>query len=139
MLNYVETASRRTIVPLESIPCRQSQDTTVPTFSYVIAPIDATRIITMQAQLSSGDVCSLLVPVHLPRLIFDHPTFHDGYTYNFLSEEESDEQEDWSASATRLVNHIYSSLTDTHLSRDFITDEVIPASFPGKLAGCFAT
>jgi hypothetical protein len=129
MLNYVETASRRTIVPLESIPCSQFQDTAVTTFSYVIGPIDAAQIITMQAQLSSGDACSLLVPVHLPRLIFDHPTFHDGYTYSFLS----DEQEDWSTSVTRLINHVYSSLTDTHLFRDVVADEVIPDFLPWQV------
>ncbi len=133
MLNYAETAHRRSIVPLESIPCHQSQDITVMTFSYVISPIDAAQIIILHEQLAPGDVCSLLVPVHLPRHIFDHPTFHDGYAYNFLGEEESDEGEDWTTIVTRLINHIYSSLTNTSLFRDAVIDEVSANSLPWQV------
>jgi len=69
---------------------------------------------------------SALLPVHLPRLILDDPTFRDGYEYNYLSEEERDEEEEWTATVTRLVNHIYSSLTDTSLYRNFDIGEVAP-------------
>src|SRR5438876_3874367 len=112
MLNYAETASIRTIFPVESVPCSQPQDYTASTFSYVIGPINPAQIITLHAHLSTGDECSLLVPVHLPRPILDDPAFRDGYEYTYLSEEEGDEEEEWTSIVTRLVNHIYSSLTD---------------------------
>jgi len=130
MLTYAETAYGRTIVQRSSIPCHQSQEITLTTLSYVIGPIDAAQIIILHEQLAAGEMCSLLVPVDLPRHIFDHPLFHDGYAYNFLSEEESDEQEDWTSIVTRLVNHIYSSLTDDRFSCTFDTAEVSADSLP---------
>jgi hypothetical protein len=133
MLNYAETARSSTILPVESVPCSQSQDSAASTFSYVIGPIDPAQIITMHAQLSTGDECSLLLPVHLPRPILDDPAFRDGYEYNYLTEEEGDEEEDWTPSVTRLVNHIYSSLTDTSLYRNFDTGEVTPGFLPWQV------
>jgi hypothetical protein len=133
MLNYAETASISTILPVEFVPCSQPQDATASTFSYVIGPINPVQIITMHAQLSTGDECSLLLPVHLPRPILDDPAFRDGYEYNYLTEEEGDEGEDWTTSVTRLVNHIYSSLTDTRLYRNFDTGEVTPDFLPWQV------
>src|SRR6266702_1528153 len=106
MLNYAETVSISTILPLESVPCSQPQDDAASTFSYGIGPIDPAQIITIHTQLSTDDECSLLLPVRLPRLILDDPAFRNGYEYNYLTEEERDEEEEWTATVTRLVNHI---------------------------------
>jgi hypothetical protein len=133
MLNYAETASISTILPVESVPCSQPQDSAASTFSYVIGPIDPAQIITMHAQLSTGDECSLFVPAHLPRPILSNPGFRDGYEWNYLSEEEGDEEEDWTSIVTRLVNHIYSSLTDTRFYRDFDTGEVVSDFLPWQV------
>lgn len=134
MLNYAETASIGTILSVESVPCSQPQDTPASPFSYVIGPINPAQIITMHAHLSTGDECSLLLPVHLPRHILDDPAFRDGYEYNYLSEEESGkEDEEWMTSVTRLVNHIYSSLTDARLYRDLITGELLPDFLPWQV------
>jgi hypothetical protein len=132
MLNYAETASSSTILPVQFIPCIQPQERVV-TLSYAIGPIDSAQVITTHAHLSTGDECSLLVPVHLPRPILDDPAFRDGYEYNYLTEEEGDEGEEWTASVARLVNHIYSSLTDTRLYRNFDTDEVTSDFLPWQV------
>ncbi len=133
MLNYVETESHSTIVSVESIACSQPQDAAASTFSYVIGPVNPAQIITMHAHLSTDDECSLLIPIHLPRPILDDPAFRDGYEYNYLSEEERDEEEEWTSLVTRLVNHVYSSLTDTHLYRDFDTGEVVSDFLPWQV------
>ncbi len=130
MLTYAETACGRTIVQRSSIPCHPSHDLTLTTLSYVIGPIDATQIILLHERLTSDEMCSLLVPAHLPRSIFDHPTFHEGYACNFLSEDESDEQEDWASIVTRLVNHIHSSLTNDRFSCPVAPGEVRADSLP---------
>ncbi len=133
MLNYAETTSVSTIVSVTALPQDQHQDAPASTFSYVIGPIDPAQIITMHAHLSTGDECSLLLPVHLPHQILDDPAFRDGYEYNYLSEEEGDEEEDWTESVTRLVNHIYSSLTDTCLYRNSDTGEVVSDFLPWQV------
>lgn len=137
MLNYAETTGVSTIVSVTSLPQSQRQehttDSATSTFSYVVGPIDPAQIITMHTQLSTGDECSLLVPVHLPHSILDHPAFRDGYEWNYLSEEEGDEEEDWTSLVTRLVNHIYSSLTDTRFYRDFDTNEVVSDFLPWQV------
>jgi hypothetical protein len=132
MLNYAETASSSTILPMKFVPCIQPQEHAV-TLSYAIGPIDPAQIITMHAHLSTGDECSLLLPVHLSQSITAHPAFRDGYEWNYLSEEEGDEQEDWTTTVTRLVNHVYSSLTDTCFYRDLGTGEVIPGFLPWQV------
>jgi hypothetical protein len=134
MLNYAETTHVSTIVSVASLPQDQHQDATASAFSYVIGPIDPAQIITMHAQLSTGDECSLLLPIHLPRHILDDPAFRDGYEYNYLSEEEcSKEEEDWTTSVTRLVNHIYSSLTDARLYRDILTGKIVSDFLPWQV------
>jgi hypothetical protein len=134
MLNYAETTSVSTIVSVAALPQDQHQGIAASTFSYVIGPIDPAQIITMHVQLSTGDECSLLLPVHLPRPILDDPAFRDGYEYNYLTEEESsEEEEDWLTSVTRLVNHIYSSLTNTRFYRDLETGEVVSDFLPWQV------
>ena len=66
-------------------------------------------------------------------LILDDPAFRDGYEYNYLTEEEGDEEEDWTASVTRLVNHIYSSLTDTRLYCNFDSSEIVSDFLPWQV------
>ncbi len=133
MLNYAETTSISTIVSVPSLPQGPSQDATASSFSYIISPIDPAQIITMHAHLSTGDECSLLLPAHLPCSILNDPAFRDGYEYNFLSEEEGDEEEEWTTGVTRLVNHIYSSLTDTRFYRNFATGEIVSDFLPWQV------
>jgi len=133
MLNYADTASISTTVSVESVSCRQPQTSTASPFSYVIGPIDPTQIITLHAQLSTGDECSLLLPVHLPRHILDDPAFRDGYEYNYLSEEEAGEEE-WTTTVPRLVNHIYASLTDARSYHDLETGEVVEDFLPWEVS-----
>jgi hypothetical protein len=128
MLNYVETASSSTILPVDVVPCIQSQERTV-TRSYAIGPIDPAQIITLHLHLSDGDECSLLIPVHLPRLILDDPAFRDGYEWNYLTEEEGEDKE-WTGSVMQVVNHIYRSLADPRLYRNIDTGEVEPDFLP---------
>jgi hypothetical protein len=124
---------------LDQLDCMQESTMPAsPAFSavssYVIGPIDPTQIITMHAQLSTGDECSLLLPIHLPRPILDDPAFRDGYEYNYLSEEETGkEEEEWMTCVTRLGNHIYSSLTDTRFYRDLITGELASDFLPWQV------
>jgi hypothetical protein len=133
MLNYAETTHVSTIVSVAALPQDQHQDIAASTFSYVIGPIDPAQIIAMHVHLSTGDECALLLPVHLPRPILDDPAFRDGYECNYLSEEEGDEQEDWMTCVTRLVNHIYSSLTDARFYRDIVTGEIVSDFLPWQV------
>jgi hypothetical protein len=99
--------------------------------SYEIGPLDPTQITTMHLPLSSGGTCPLLVPVRVPRSLLITPDFRDGYTYNYLTEE--DEEEEWTSSVPRLVNYLYKTLTDTRLYRDLETDEVLPDFLPWQV------
>lgn len=133
MLNYVETPGSSTMIPVESVSCSQPRDYTASTFSYVIGPMNPVQIIILHAHLFPGEMCSLLLPVHVPPSITSHPAFRDGYEWNYLHEEEGDESEDWTKSVPRLVNHIYWSLTDTRLYRDLITGEILPDFLPWQV------
>jgi hypothetical protein len=132
MLHYAETARSSTIVPL--VPQSQCPQGTThyvsAVSSYVIGPIDPAYLLTMQAHLSTGEEYTLLIPAQVPRSILDDPAFRDGYEYNYLSEEEKGEEEGWTSLVTRLVNHIYSSLTDTRLYRDLDTGKVVSDFLP---------
>ncbi len=56
------------------------------------------------------------------------------YEYNFLSEEEEDDEEgEWTSSVTRLVNHIYKSLTDDRCYRDLDTGEALQGFLPWQV------
>jgi len=137
MLNYAEIASSSTIVPVTSVPqshCPQNIAGYVSSvFSYAIGPIDPTQLLTMHAPLSDGEECTLLMPLHLPLLILNDPAFRDGYEYNYLSEEEGDEEEEWTTSVTRLVNHIYKSLTDDRFYRDLDTGKALQDFLPWQV------
>ncbi len=133
MLNYAETARSSTIVPLVS-QSQCQQNTTCPiSLSYAIGPIDAAQIVTKHVHLSDGEEFTQLIPTHLPLSILNDPAFRDGYEWNFASEEERGEEEDWTSIVTRLVNHIYTSLTDTSFYRDFDTGEVRPDFLPWQV------
>ncbi len=133
MLNYAETTRSSTIVPL--VPQSQcQQNTTRPiSLSYAIGPIDAAQIVTKHVHLSDGEAFTQLIPTHLPLSILNDPAFRDGYEWNIASEEEGDEEEEWTTIVTRLVNHVYTSLTDTRLYRDLDTGKVRPDFLPWQV------
>jgi hypothetical protein len=83
-----------------------------PTFtavsSYAIGPIDLAHITSLHAHLSTGDECSLLVPVQLPPSLLTHPACKDGYEWGYL--EGNPEEEKWTF--PKLVNEVYSILSE---------------------------
>lgn len=116
MLNYAETASSITIVPLVSGIHSQCQEHTTdhtlsisiaPTSSYAIGPVDPVQFTPLQAHLSTGEEYSLLVPVHLPPAILTHAMFKDGYEWGYT---ESDPEEEWTV--PKLVNEVYHLLAE---------------------------
>ncbi len=106
MLNYAETTSISTILPLTSVPCRQPQEH--PAFSYAIGPINPAQVTPLHAHLSTGDECSLLVPVQLPSSLLAHPAFKDGYEWGYL--EGNPEEEEWTF--PKLLNEVYAILSE---------------------------
>src|SRR5713226_763157 len=116
MLNYAETASSSTILPVGSVSCRQPQEHAVartssflspPVYSYAIGPLDATQVTTLQAHLSTSEDVSLLVPTHLSPSILAHSWFKDGYECGYT---ESDPDEEYSV--PKLVNEVYHILME---------------------------
>ncbi len=83
MLNYAETASVSTIVPVVlPIQCHERTTDALSSpspSSYAIGPLDPAQVTPWPVQLSTGENCSLLVPVHLSAPILTHPQFQDGY------------------------------------------------------------
>lgn len=135
MLN---NASVSTIVPLASLPQSQYQehatDPVASMFSYVIGPLDATHVVSVQALMSEGGACPLLLLLDVPPSILVTPAFQDGYTYNHLSEEEmGEEEEEWKTSVTRVVNYIYTTLTDDCCYRDLQTGTAMPEFLPWQV------
>ncbi len=130
MLTYAETTRSSTIVPLAPVPQGQRQQDTAhyvsSAFSYAIGPIDPAQLTTMHAHLSDGEECTLLMPSRLPSSILNDPAFGDGYEWNYATEEEGGEEEEWTTIVTRLVNHVYTSLTDDRFYRDLDTGKVRP-------------
>ena len=59
---------------------------------YAIGPIDLAQITTLYTQLSTGEQCSLLVPVQLPPSILAHPMFKDGYVCSYTESDPEAEE-----------------------------------------------
>lgn len=115
MLNYAETTGVSTIVSVPPLPQKSpSQDSPASPFSYVIGPIDPAQIITMHAQLSTGDECVLLVPVQLPPSILTHLAFKEGYECGYL--EGNQQEEVWTF--PKVLNEIYAELREGHNDAD---------------------
>lgn len=55
-----------------------------PMSSYAIGPIDPAQLLTLHAHLSTGEECSLLVPVSLPSSILTHSMFKEGYECSYM-------------------------------------------------------
>src|SRR6266566_1421072 len=114
MLNYAETASSSTNVPLAPVPQSQHQQDTAhyvsSAFSYAIGPIDPAQITSLHVHLSTGDECSLLVPVQLPSSLLAHPAFKDGSEWGCL--EGNPEEEEWTV--PKLVNELHQNLADLY-------------------------
>jgi hypothetical protein len=79
----------------------------------------------MHAHLSSGEECTLLVPVHLPSSILTHPMFKDGYEWGYL--EGVPEEEEYTV--PKLVNETITS------SRNFAM-KMSQALVPGPWGSC---
>ncbi len=127
MMNYAETASISTNVPVTPLPQSQCQEhasdhiSAVP--SYAIGPIDPSRLIAIHAPCSNGEECPLLIPKQFPLWILNHPEFRDGCERNFFTEEEG-ANEEW-GTVSRMVNLIYSKLLGQGFE-DFPSGEVEP-------------
>ncbi len=113
MLNYAETASSSTIVPWMSVPHSQCQKNVADctsslssVSSYAIGPVDPMQITLLQAHLSSGEECSLLVPIHLPLSFFIDPMFKEGYEWGYL---DGELEAQWSV--PHLVNWTFNTLS----------------------------
>jgi hypothetical protein len=133
MLNYAETASSSTIVPLALVLQSQCQQDTAhhisSVFSYAIGPIDPAQLISLHAHLSTGEECPLLTPARLPLWILSDPAFRDGYEQNYYSEEE---EEEWTVS--QLVNLIYAKLRgDCYSKLESLFGEVGPDFGPWEV------
>lgn len=104
MLNYVETASISTILPVESVPCRQSQEhpATTSVCPYAIGPIDPTQLHTLHAHLACGAEIALLVPTQITSTILNDPQCKEGYEAGYLNGELEDP-----STIAQLVNQIY--------------------------------
>ncbi|HJT59068.1 MAG TPA: hypothetical protein VJ761_21355 [Ktedonobacteraceae bacterium] len=138
MLNYIEPTQGSTIVPLALLSQSQSQQqTTDPVaslLSYAIGSIASTHVQHLHIQLSEGDTCPLLLPRYVPPSILATAAFQDGYEYNYLSEEEMAEEADvWATSVPRLVNYIYTTLTDDCYYRDLETGKAMPEFLPWQV------
>ena len=75
--------------------------------SYAIGPIDPAQLLTLHAHLSTGEECSLLVPVSLPSSILTHSMFKEGYECSYM---ESGTEEEWTF--PKLVNEVYHILVE---------------------------
>ncbi len=126
MVNYAETASLSTNVPVMSLPQNQCQQDTASSASsvpsYSIGPIDPSHLVAIHAPCSNGEECPLLIPKSLPSWIRTHPEFRDGYERNFFTEEEG-EDEEWGKTIPHMVNLIYSKLLGEGFE-DFASGEV---------------
>lgn len=76
--------------------------------SYAIGPLDPAHITTLHAHLSSGDECSLLIPVQVSSSLLTHPVFKEGYEWGYLDSHV--EEEAWTV--PKLVNDLYANLAD---------------------------
>jgi hypothetical protein len=121
MLNYAEITTVRTIVPVTPLPQSQqlSTDYVSSVFSYIVGPIDPTQIITLYAQLSTGDAYSLLVPTQLPSSLLAHPTFKDGCEWGYL--EGIPQEEQWTF--LHVLNEVYARLREM---RDDAEQDFLP-------------
>src|SRR5260370_12525475 len=121
MLNYAETASSSTNVPLVLVPSSQHQEHTADrtaspsslTSSYAIGPVDPAQITTLHAHLATGEECSLLVPIHLPLSLFIEQMFKESYESGYL---EGEVDEEWSV--PRIVNWTYNIFNDEPYDED---------------------
>ncbi len=75
--------------------------------SYAIGPINLAQLISLPAHFSTGEECSLLVPVHLPPSLLTDPACQGGYEWGYL---EGELDEEWSV--PRIVNWTYNTLHD---------------------------
>ncbi|HEY7415983.1 MAG TPA: hypothetical protein VH593_12370 [Ktedonobacteraceae bacterium] len=115
MLNYTETARIGTNLPTSPVTCCQPQYSISfsSASSYTVGPIDQAQITTHQVQLSTGDTCTLLVPVTIPCALFHHPDFQQGYECGYLN---SYTEED-GLTVPKLLNDLYQSLEGTYNRR----------------------
>ncbi len=80
---------------------------TSPTSPYAIGSIDPAQFTPLQAHLSNGEECSLLVPVHLPASILTDQRFKEGYEWGYL---DGELEAEWSV--PHLVNWTFNTLSE---------------------------
>jgi hypothetical protein len=106
MLTYAETASNSTIVPGEAVPSSQHQERPTDPLpspgSYAIGPLDPAQVRILPVRLSSGEACTLLLPLNVSPSFLHDQQFAEGYEAGYLSPET---EEAWSI--PQLVNWTY--------------------------------
>jgi hypothetical protein len=113
MLHYADTPSTSTNVPVSvrSVHIHSlstSSGFVSATFSYTVGPLDLSRFTFVQTHLSTGDECSLLLPVQVSPALLAHPVFQDAYECAYLESEAEDKE--WSI--PKLLNTVYRELED---------------------------
>lgn len=132
MLTSAETASSSTIALVESVPNSQyrecSTDPLSP-YSYAIGPLDSVQLTTLPVQLSSGQACTLLLPLNVPPSLLHDPQFAEGYEAGYLDPETEAE---WSV--PQLVNWTYHFIQrDLHFEEAW---EDFGLHLPAWIVGC---
>lgn len=142
MLNYAETVHSSTIVPFVSLPQIQCHERTAdalssPTSSYAIGPLDPAQVTTLHVHLSSGEECSLLIPVHLPSSILTHPKFKEGYEWGYTEVAYDEDEEGWTV--PKLVNEVYHFLDELRYENEPDMGSCIVGMVLGELANVAET
>lgn len=123
MLNYAETASSSTNVPVASVSSHRPHAGTIPDtpFSpspslphpYVVGPLDSTQVTTCSVRLSDSEASSVLVPAHLSSSWIMNRAFAEGCEEGATLEDDYlHDGEEWSIPG--LLNLIYRNLMDLY-------------------------
>lgn len=114
--------------------------TSVSTFSsgssYAIGPIDEVQITTRSVQLSTGDTCTLLVPVTIPPALFDHQDFRQGYEWGYFEGHSEEDGLEEGLTVPKLLNDLCKSLEEMYQLRQ--KDPGMYPWTPGHILGDMA-
>jgi hypothetical protein len=128
MLQYTEPVNVRTLILVAPVPCSPSPENPTPepqkdtspepspafvlpelpdTASYIVGPIDPTKLIPVQVQLIGGTTLSCHIPPTIPLAILMHPMFREGCEWGYT---ETDLEEE-TYTFPKLLNDIFRMLS----------------------------